>query len=341
MVLDLDVHDSEKGMQRPPDAVAPTMARAIQYTEFGGPEVLTLVDIPDPEPGKGEVAVRVEAVGINPVEWKQRSALRDTGRITSPRRPGSDAAGVVTAVGKGVEGLRVGEPVVVFLATGTYATDIAVPASHVQPRPPAVSAAEGAALGIPVGTAYQTVRSLAVGPGDTLLIHGGSGAVGQAAIQFARMWGATVVATTSARRAQRVQDLGATPVGYESEGLEDRILAAAPQGITAAIDIAGTDKAIEASLGLVRDHGRIATLVRGADAARLGIRAFSGGSPEPLTPLELAWRAEAIPVALALMAHGAFAVELGPSYPLAEASEAQRIVQSGVDGKVVLLPWGD
>jgi NADPH:quinone reductase len=325
-------------MRQPPDAVADTMARAIQYTEFGGPEVLTLVDIPDPEPGRGEVAVRVEAAGINPVEWKQRSALRDTGRITSPRRPGSDAAGIVTAVGKGVEGFRIGEPVVVFLATGTYATDVVVSASHVQPRPPAVSAEEGAALGIPVGTAYQTVRSLAVGPGDTLLIHGGSGAVGQAAIQFARMWGAAVVATTSPRRAERVQDLGATPVDYEGEGLEERIRAAAPLGITAAIDIAGTDQAIATSKALVGDHARIATLVRGADAARLGIRAFSGGSPDPLTQLELAWRAEAIPVALALMANDAFSVELGPSFPLDQASEAQRVVQSGVDGKVVLLP---
>jgi enoyl reductase len=314
------------------------MARAIQYTEFGGPEVLTLVEIPDPEPGSGEVSVRIEAAGVNPIEWKHRAALRDTGPITGARRPGTDAAGVVTAVGSGVEGFRVGEPVAVFFAGGAYASDISVPASHVQPRPPAVSAPEAAALGVPVGTAYQTVRSLAVGPGDTLLVHGGSGAVGQAVIQFARMWGATVVATTSARRADRVQELGATPVDYRAEGLEDRIRAAAPQGITVAIDIAGTDEAIEASLALVADHERIATLVRGADAARVGIRAFSGGSPAPLTPVELAWRAEAIPVALALMANGAFSVELGPSFPLDEAPEAHRVVQAGVDGKVVLVP---
>jgi len=201
-----------------------------------------------------------------------------------------------------------------------------------------VSAPEAAALGVPVGTAYQTVRSLAAGPGDTLLVHGGSGAVGQAVIQFARMWGATVVATTSARRAERVQELGATPVDYDARGLEDRIRAAAPQGVTVAIDIAGTDEAIESSLALVADHERIATLVRGADAERLGIRAFSGGSPTPLTPVELAWRAEAIPVALALMANGAFTVELGPSFPLEQAPEAHRVVQAGVDGKVILVP---
>jgi enoyl reductase len=314
------------------------MARAIQYTEFGGPEVLTLVEIPDPEPGPGEVSVRIEAAGVNPIEWKHRAALRDTGPIRGARRPGTDAAGVVTAVGTGVEGFRVGEPVAVFFAAGTYASNISVPASHLQPRPPAVSAPEAAALGVPVGTAYQTVRSLAAGPGDTLLVHGGSGAVGQAVIQFARMWGATVVATTSARRAERVQELGATPVDYDARGLEDRIRAAAPQGVTVAIDIAGTDEAIESSLALVADHERIATLVRGADAERLGIRAFSGGSPTPLTPVELAWRAEAIPVALALMANGAFTVELGPSFPLEQAPEAHRVVQAGVDGKVILVP---
>jgi len=318
--------------------LADGMAQAIQYTEFGGPEVLTLVDIPVPEPMADQVAVRIEAVGVNPIEWKQRSALRDTGRITHPRRPGSDGAGVVTAVGEDVEGFRVGDPVVVFFASGTYATDIAVPASHVQPVPPGVSAAEAAALGIPISTAYQALRSLAVGPGDTLLVHGGSGAVGQAVIQFARLWGATVVATSSPRRAPRVQELGAIPVDYAGDGLVDRLRAAAPNGFTAAVDIAGTDEALNACLDLVDDKDRIVTLVRGKDAARLGIRAFSGGSPVPFTQTQLDWKAESIPVVLALMAAGAFSVEVGPSFPLAEAAEAHRVVQEGVDGKVTLIP---
>lgn len=313
------------------------MTRAIQYTEFGGPEVLTLVEIPEPQPGAGEVLVRVEAVGVNPLDWKQREALRPTGPITTPRRPGLDAAGIVAAVGEGVDGLRVGEPVVVFTAAGTYASEVVVPASHVVPRPPVVTAAVGAALGVPVGTAYQTVRSLAVGANDTVLIHGGSGAVGQAIIAFARLQGATVVATSSPRRFERVEALGATPVAY-GPGVEDRIRAAAPQGVTVAIDIAGTDEAIATSKNLVADHDRIATLMIGYRAAELGIRAFSGGSPVPLTAQEQTWRAEAIPVALALLAVDAFTVELGPSFPLADAAEAHRVVQAGVDGKVILIP---
>jgi NADPH:quinone reductase-like Zn-dependent oxidoreductase len=313
------------------------MAQAITYSRLGGPEVLTLTDVEVPAPGAGDLGVRVEAAGVNPVDHKLRSGARVSEPITAPRRLGSDAAGIVTAVGVGVEGFRPGDAVVVAGAVGAYATDIVVPATHAWFRPPQVSARVGAALGVPFGTAYQTLRSLAVGPTDTLLVHGGSGAVGQAVIQFAALWGATVLATTSDRRAERVRDLGATPLSY-APGLEARVRNAAPHGVTAAIDIAGTDEALESSLALVGDRHRIVTLVRGKDADRLGIRAFLGGSPRALGARELAWRAEAMPVSLHLLATGAFSVELGPEVPLEDAAEAHRLVERGVDGKVTLLP---
>ena len=313
------------------------MAEAIAYTEFGGPEVLTLIDIPTPSPGPGEIAVRVEAAGVNPIDGKLRAGLRASAEITEPRRAGGDGAGIVTAIGDEVDGFRVGDAVVVFSAAGAYATDIVVRAENAQPRPPQVSAAEGAALGIPVGTAYQSLRSLAVGPADTLLVHAGSGAVGQAAIQFAVLWGATVIATASERRFDRIRELGATPVAY-GEGLADRVRAVSPQGITVALDAAGTDEAINASLELVSDHARIATIVRGRDAASFGIRAFQGGAPVPLPDRALAWRREALPVTLALMAAGRFSVELGPSFPLADAAAAHRAMEGGTDGKITLIP---
>jgi NADPH2:quinone reductase len=313
------------------------MSHAIVYAELGGPEVLTLTDVEVPEPAEGKVAVRIEAAGVNPIDAKLRAGLRASAPLTAPRRVGADGAGVVTAVGAGVDGFRPGDEVVIFGASGLYATDVVVKATSLQPRPPAVSAAEGAALGIPVGTAYQTLRSLSVGPHDTLLIHAGSGAVGQAAIQFAVLWGATVIATASPARFDRIRELGATPVAY-GEGLADRVRAAAPQGVSVAFDAAGTDEALQSSLELVPDHSRIATIVRGADAAGLGIRAFSGGSPEPMTPQQLAWRAEAIPVVLALMAAGRFSVELGPALPLAEAQEAHRLLAAHTPGKITLLP---
>lgn len=313
------------------------MAHAMTYTEFGGPEVLTLIEIPTPSPGPCEIAVRVEAAGVNPIDGKLRSGQRASAPITEPRRVGGDGAGIVTATGDEVDGFRVGDAVVVFSAPGTYATDIVVSAENAQPRPPQVSAAEGAGLGIPVGTAYQSLRSLAVGPTDTLLIHAGSGAVGQAAIQFAALWGATVIATASERRFDRIRELGATPVAY-GVGLADRVRAVAPQGITVALDAAGTDEAIGASVELVPDHERIATIVRGRDAASFGIRAFQGGAPEPLSDRALGWRREALPVSLALMAAGRFSVELGPSFALADAAAAHRAVESGTDGKVTLVP---
>jgi NADPH:quinone reductase-like Zn-dependent oxidoreductase len=313
------------------------MTTAIVYTELGGPEVLHEIEVPDTAPGPGEVAIRVEAAGVNPIDAKLRSGKRPSAPIDEPRRVGSDGAGIVTAVGDEVDGLRVGEPVVFGGAHGAYADQVVVRAEHVHPRPARVGAAEGAALGVPVGTAYQTLRSLAVGPGDTLLVHGGSGAVGQAAVQFALLWGATVIATSSPARFERLRALGATPVEY-GDGLAERARAAAPQGITVAIDAAGTDEALHTSIELVPDHRRIATLVRGRDAAGLGIRAFSGGSPEPLTPQQQGWRAEAVPVTLALLAAGAFSVELGPAFPLADAAEAHRALEAGAAGKITLVP---
>ena len=205
------------------------MAHAITYTEFGGPEVLTLTETPAPQPGPGEIAVRVEAAGVNPIDWKLRSGARPSGAITEPRTVGSDLGGVVTAVGPDVDGFRVGDPVAAFGVRGAYATDVVVAAAKAYLRPPNVSAADAAALGIPFGTAYQTLRSLGVRADDTLLVHGGSGAVGQAIIQFAALWGATVIATASERRFDRVRELGAVPVAY-GEGLADRVREAAPAG---------------------------------------------------------------------------------------------------------------
>lgn len=313
------------------------MAQAMQYERIGGPEVLTLREVALPEPGADDVLVHVAAVGVNPLEWKQRSGIRPMGEFTGPRGTGSDGAGVIAAVGANVEGFRVGDPVAFTGAAAAYATDVVVPAVSTFPLPAGVSPADGAAIGIPASTAYQVVRSLAISAGDTVLVHGGSGAVGQSIIQFARLLGATVVATASARRAVVVTALGATSVEY-GDGVAERLRAAAPAGYTVAIDCAGTDEALQVSLELVADRARIATIVRGADAAGLGIRAFMGGSPHPLTAREQSWRREALPVTLALLAVGAFRVELGTSYALADAGQAQQDSQDGHPGKLILIP---
>lgn len=313
------------------------MARAIVYSEIGSPDVLQLTDIPDPAPGAGEAVVAIEAAGVNPLDAKLRRGARPSGPITEPRRVGFDGAGTVTAVADDVTAVSVGDRVVIRDTVGTYATHLAVPAERLSVLTDAVTAAEGASLPIPVGTAYQCLRSLDVKEGDTLLVHAGTGAVGQAAVQFAVSWGATVVATGSPERHGQLRDLGAIPVAY-GDGLADRVREAVPE-VTVALDCIGADEAVEVSKLLVADHDRIATIVRGPDAAELGIRAFSGGSPEPLTEEQLHWRAEAIPLAIELISRGDFQVELGPEMPLAEAARAHELIEEhAAGGKIVLVP---
>ncbi|MCE0510497.1 NADP-dependent oxidoreductase [Microbacterium sp. KKR3/1] len=314
------------------------MARAIVYTEIGSPDVLHLIEIPDPVAARGEVVVRIEAAGVNPIDAKLRGGKRPSAPIIEPRPVGFDGAGVIEVLGEGVDDLRVGDRVAIRDGVGTYASALAVPAENLAPLPDAVTMAEGAAIGIPAGTAYQALRSLDVVAGDVLLVHGGSGAVGQAAVQFAVAWGATVIATGSPARHDQLRDLGALPVAY-GDGLIDRIRDTATSAVTVVLDCAGTDEAIETSLALVSDRDRIATIVRGPDAASFGIRAFSGGSPVPLTDQELAWRAEALPQTIARLETGDFTVELGPQLPLAEAVRAHELLESGAaSGKIILVP---
>ncbi|KZX20775.1 alcohol dehydrogenase catalytic domain-containing protein [Rathayibacter tanaceti] len=161
------------------------MARFVQYERFGGPEVLEVVEAPDPQATPGSVVVAVRAAGVNPIEWKIRSGLRPSAPLSGPRRIGSDASGVVTALGEGVSGWSVGDEVIVSGAVGTYATAVAVAPESLDALPEGLGFEEAAALGIPVSTAYQAVVSLGVAEGSTFLVHAGAGAVGRAAVQFA------------------------------------------------------------------------------------------------------------------------------------------------------------
>lgn len=315
------------------------MARFVQYAAVGGPEVLELVDGPVPSAGEGEVVVEVRAVGVNPIDVKLRSGKRASAPLTSPRVTGSDAAGVVAELGPGVTGWAVGDEVIVTDAKGSYATHARVPASGLTAKPSGVSWAQAAGLGIPAATAYQALRSLGVGDGMTVLVHAASGAVGQAAVQFARAMGARVIGTASPANHDRLRQLGAIPVAYGG-GLVERVRAIAPDGVDRVLDGAGTDEAIDASLELVDDPQHVGTIVRGADAPGWGIQAWSGGSKVPLSEQQLAWRAEGIRVAAERAAAGEFDVEIARTMPLEQAAEAQRMLEDGTAprGKLVLLP---
>jgi NADPH:quinone reductase-like Zn-dependent oxidoreductase len=314
------------------------MARFVQYRQFGGPEVLEIVEGDIPHAGIGEVVVELKAAGVNPIDAKLRSGARTSAPIESPRVPGTDAAGIIVEVGPDVTGWQVGDEVIVAGARGAYASHTVVAATGLARKPGALSWVQAAGIGVPAGTAFQALRSLEVGEGTTLLLHAASGAVGQAALQFAREFGATVIGTGSSANHDRIRQLGGTPVEY-GPGLVDRVRALAPQGIDRALDAAGTDEAIEASLELVDDPQHIGTIVRGADAPRWGIRAWSGGSAVPLTPEEKAWRTEGVRRAAELAAEGRYDVEIARTLPLDQAAEAQRLIErGGLRGKIVLLP---
>ncbi|MBC9225730.1 zinc-binding dehydrogenase [Aeromicrobium sp. 636] len=313
------------------------MARYVTYSRTGGPEVLELHEGPDPTPGDGKVVVEIRAAGVNPIDLKLRAGIRPSPPFTEPRRVGFDGGGVIVAVGAGVDGVGVGDEVVIQNTQGTYATHVVADPGHLTAKPEGVDFETAAALGVPVSTAYQALRSLEVENGDRLLLHGGSGSVGQAVVQLAVARGAHVVATAGERNHDRLRELGATPVTY-GEGLLERLREASPEGYTVSLDCAGTQEALETSLELV-DRARIGTIVQGAQYHELGLQAWSGGSPEPLTPQQQAWREEAVPAVLPLIASGAFQVEIGRVLPLDQAVEAHRLSEAGdVRGKIVLVP---
>lgn len=314
------------------------MATVVQYSEFGSPGVLQVVEVPKPAVPADGLLIDVKAVGVNPIEWKLRSGIRPSAPITEPRRLGSDAAGVVSEVGADVDGWAVGDEVVVRGGNGAYASQLVVTPDQITRKPEAVDFQQAAAIGVPVGTAYQALKSLGVTEGTTLLVHGGSGAVGQAAIQFATDWGATVIATGGENSQLRLRELGAIPVVY-GPGLTDRVRAVAPEGIDLVLDAVGTDEALETSFELVPDRSNIGTIVVGARAAELGIKAWSGGNPIPLTDQEQAWRVEAVDAVADLVSRGGFHFQIGTVYPLAQAADAHRESENGhPQGKIILVP---
>ena len=169
--------------------------KTIRVHKFGGPEVMTLEQMPDPKPGHNQVLIRVRAIGVNPVETYLRSGSNPA--LPLPYTPGTDAAGEVLAAGDSVRGLPAGARVYTSdTLTGAYADLTLCEASDVHPLPEKISFAQGAAVNIPCATAWRALfqRARAV-PGETVLIHGASGGVGNAAIQLARAAGLIVIAT--------------------------------------------------------------------------------------------------------------------------------------------------
>ncbi len=300
-------------------------AIAIAFSRYGPPEVLEAVDIADGHPGAGQVRVRVRAAGVQPFDCAiRRGALAQWMPVNFPSRLGNEMAGVIDEVGDGVASWSVGDEVLGFEQMACYAETLIVGADHLVAKPPAMPWEEAGVLPASGQTAHSVLDQLGVGPGDTLLVHAAAGGVGSFAVQIARARGATVVGTARESNHEYLARLGAIPVSYGS-GLEDRVQAVAPGGVTAVLDCVGGD-ALEVSVHLVADRSRVGTIADPAGAARLGLR--SVGTERSAARLSELIR---------LYETRALAVSIWKSVPLHDAAEAHREVETGhVRGKVVL-----
>ncbi|MFF9348386.1 NADP-dependent oxidoreductase [Streptomyces sp. NPDC014734] len=302
--------------------------RAVQFTEYGGPEVLHVVDREVPRPGRGEVLIGVRAAGVNPLDWQLRSgAVAAMMPVTFPSVPGGDVAGVVVAVGEDVTDFGAGDEVFGSIGSGGYAEFALAPAARLAHRPGNVPWEIAAGLPVAVNTVYQALGDLGVAAGETLVVDGAAGGVGSVAVQIAKHLGATVIGTASARNHAYLRALGAEPVTY-GEGLAERIRAVAPNGVDAAFDAAGKGSLpdlVEVTGGpervvTIADHGAAAHAVRFVFAGTDTVR-------------------ERLEQAAALVVAGGLTLSVARTYPLAEAAEAHRLSEGGhVRGKLVVVP---
>jgi NADPH:quinone reductase-like Zn-dependent oxidoreductase len=310
------------------------MTRAVFAESYGGPEVLALQDIELPELGPGQVLVDVRAAGTNPIDYKLYSGEMDDDPGNLPMPIGLEVAGVIAAVTPGATGytgaLTVGDEVIVTNIRGGYAEQVVANASDVGHKPASLSFEQASGLLLTAGTAWHLLTKTAVGTGDTVLIHGASGGVGLMAVQLAVARGAKVIATASPARHDQLRRYGAEPVAY-GEGLADRVRGIG--AVDAALDLVGTDEALDTSVELVADRGRIATIAGFGRAGELGIAVLTGADGGQA--IRDASRADVT----ALAADGKLEVTVDKALPLEDAAEAHRYLQTGhAKGKVVLVP---
>ncbi|HEX7660157.1 MAG TPA: NADP-dependent oxidoreductase [Pseudonocardiaceae bacterium] len=306
------------------------MPKAVRFNEYGGIDVLQVVDVPRPVPADGEVLVQVRAAGINPGEVSIRSgAAAARWPTTFPSGEGSDLAGVVAEVGPGVRGVSVGDEVIGFTnGRASHAEYVVVEATDITPKPPSVPWEVAGSLFVAGTTAYAAVRAVALKPGDTVVVSGAAGGVGSLAVQLARRAGATVIGLAGATNRQWLSDHGVIPVRY-GEGVGERIREASHGKVDAFIDTFGggyVDLAIQ--LGVPKD--RIDTIIDFAAIEKYGVK--SEGNAAGATADVMAELAK-------FVADGELEVPIAKVYPLDQVREAyQELEKRHTRGKIVLMP---
>lgn len=288
--------------------------RALSYSEFGGPEVLRVVDVAAPDPGPDEIRIAVRAAAVNPIDWKQRSGMMG-GEL--PAIPGYDAAGVVDAVGENVEGVAPGDEVFGHAPRAACAELAVLSDWAVMPEGLTFDAAAGFVMASE--TAVRSLDLVGVTRDTCVVIVGASGGVGGAAVQLAVARGARVIGTASEGNHDYLRSLGAEPIAHDALGGLDT-------AVDAGFDTAGKG-AVRALIALTGDPRRVVTI---ADfgAGELGVHVSSRAS---------AWRA--LDEVATLYAAGRFDLPVAASFPFEDAAEAHRISEGGhVRGKLILTP---
>lgn len=297
--------------------------RAVRFAAYGGPEVLEIVEVDEPQAGPGQVRIAVHAAGVNQIDAKTRAGLfREMEERALPSGSGVDASGVVDQVGDGVVGVEVGDAVL-GSGTDTYAELALLDVWCAKPA--ALPHLEAAGYPTAVETAVRILREVGARAGQTLLVSGASGGVGSAVLQFARDRGIDVVATAGPDHQDYLRSLGARATTY-GDGWVDRVRALAPDGVDAALDLAGSG-VISDLVALTGDAGAVLSI---ADfgAEEQGARV----SGEPFDP------PAAFAEAVRLHTAGTFTLPVEVSLPLERAAEAQtRSARGHARGRVVLL----
>ena len=311
------------------------MAKKWVAVDFGSPDVLREVEVEVPAPRSGEVTITVRAAGMNPADYKEFASGAD--RSVLPLSIGFEVAGVISAIGPGTDiasgGGKIGDEVLAFQIAGGYTSAITVQAKSVFAKPGNVSFAEAANLLLVGTTAADMLDVARAREGDTIVLHGASGAVGVSVLQQARLIGAHVIGTASEKNFGMITRFGGIPVQY-GPGLEDRIRQAAPGGVVAALDTAGTDEAIDVSLALVADRARIVSIVAFGRAQQEGYQAISG-----FIPARGAFRNNVRVHLIELAAEGKLVVPVAQTFPLAQAKSALELLMSRhPGGKLALIP---
>ncbi|WP_143049302.1 NADP-dependent oxidoreductase [Microbacterium sp. LCT-H2] len=309
------------------------MARHWVAEAAGSPESWAFEEYVPAPPRRGEVTIRVRAAGVNPADAKHVAAARPG--IEFPVPIGYEVSGELAAIGPatriGSGEAEVGDEVVAFRVRGGYATEVTVPAAKVFAKPSTLTHPEAANLLLVGTTAAEMLAVTGATPGETVLLHGASGAVGVSVLQQARLREVRVIGTASPKRFGEVRRFGGIPVAYGS-GLADRVRALADGPIAAALDAVGTDEAVDVSVALLSDRRRIVTIANVARASADGFLAIAGSMPDSAR-----FRDEVRSELIALAQNGDLVVPLARTFPLAEAPEAHRLLATGHPGGKLAL----